>query len=82
MEKIALRRYIMRRFNTTYIQHYEDGEREYYIYSTNEMYVSAKEEFIAQISACFPCAKVKKVRGHWQLWGVGPNLVWGHRLDS
>jgi prophage antirepressor-like protein len=74
VEKIDLRRYIMRRMVSTDIHHFEDGEREYYIYANNEEYVCDKEEFIAQVSACFPSAKIKKVRGHWQFWGVGTNL--------
>jgi prophage antirepressor-like protein len=78
MEKIALRRYIMNRFCSMDIHHYEDGEREYYIYAGNEQYVSAKEEFIAQVFHCFPEAKIKKVRKRWQFWGVGHNLAYGH----
>jgi prophage antirepressor-like protein len=72
--KADLRRYIMNRMVSTDIHHFEDGEREYYIYANNEMYVCDKEEFIAQVSACFPSAKIKKVRGHWEFWGVGTNL--------
>jgi hypothetical protein len=72
--KMDLRRYIMNRLVSTDIHQFEDGEREYYIYANNEMYVCDKEEFIAQVSACFPSAKIKKVRGHWQFWGVGTNL--------
>jgi prophage antirepressor-like protein len=72
--KMDLRRYIMNRLVSTDIHQFEDGEREYYIYANNEEYVCDKEEFIAQVSACFPSAKIKKVRGHWQFWGVGTNL--------
>lgn len=70
MELRHVRRYIMERMVSVDRTCFESGEREYYIYENNSQFVCTKEEFIAQVSSLFPEAKIKKVRGHWQFWGV------------
>ena len=66
-----VRRYICARMYSLDKKCFESGEREYYIYENNCPEVVTKEEFIAQVAALFPEAKIKKVRGHWQFWGIG-----------
>ena len=66
-----VRRYICARMYSLDKKCFESGEREYYIYENNSDVVVSKEEFIAQVAALFPEAKIKKVRGHWQFWGIG-----------